>query len=204
MSESMADNGAEKRAEEIFGPSVTRRGFLKGTAGGALALGAASLLPAGCADYPAAPADLKVFNAKEYAIINAAAPAYLGVDPAAEGLDVGKFFDSLAVSFPKHIMDQIKQGLALFEHATLLFALSLKSFTQMDLEARRKYAKSWAGSGMGFRRGLNMAIRNICLAGYYLQTPSWKAIHYDGPWIGRVDVPRVAQRFPLEEGSVKT
>ena len=199
-----AGKSAAPGPAEIFGPAVTRRGFLKGTAGGALALGAASLLPAGCSDYPAAPADLKVFNAKEYAIINAAAPAYLGVDPSEEGIDVAKFFDGLAETFPAHILDQIKQGLALFEHATLLFAFSLKSFTQMDLEARRQYANCWATSGMGFRRALNLAVRNICLAGYYLQTPSWKAIHYDGPWIGRVMVPRVAQRFPLEEGSVKT
>ncbi|MDP3937918.1 MAG: twin-arginine translocation signal domain-containing protein [Deltaproteobacteria bacterium] len=191
-------------AEEIFGPAMTRRGFLKGTAGGTLVLGAASLLPAGCADYPAAPPDLKVFNAKEYAIINAAAPAYLGVDPATEGVDVAKFFDGLAENFPPQILDLIKQGLAVFEHATLLFCFSLKSFTQMDLEARTSYAESWATSGLGFRRALNIAVRSICLAGYYLQPATWKEIHYDGPWLGRVEVPQVVQRFPLDEGSVKT
>jgi hypothetical protein len=190
-------------AEEIFGPAVTRRGFLKGTAGGAIALGAASLLPAGCARYPAAPSDLKVLNGKEYAIINAAAPVYLGVDPADEGLDVARFFDGLAATFPVQILTQVKQALALFEHATILFAVSLKSFTQMDLAARTKYANGWAESGLALRRALNLALRNVCLAGYYLQTPAWKAIHYAGPWIGRVDVPRSAQRFPLAEGSVK-
>lgn len=191
-------------AAAIFGPAVTRRGFLKGTAGGAIALGAASLLPSGCAKYQAAPSGLKVFDAKEYAVINAAAPIYLGVDPAAEGIDVAGFFDGLAASFPSQILEQIKQGLAVFEHATLPFAFSLKPFTKMDPAARAEYVAGWGRSALGFRRALNMAVRNICLAGYYLQSSAWKAIHYDGPWIGRLEVPRVVQRFPLEEGSVKT
>ncbi len=192
------------QAEEILGAGVSRRGFLKGTLGGTLALGAASFLPSGCARYPDAPTGLVVFNAKEYAIVNAAARIYVGADVAREGIDVARFFDHLARNFAPWILVQIKQGLAVFEHGPLLFNFSLKTFTKMDEEAQKAYVDGWWNSSLVFRRGLNLAIRNICLSGYYLQASSWPAIGYKGPWIGRVNVPVVALRFPLGEGSVKS
>lgn len=194
----------EVAAEDIFGADVSRRGFLKGTLTGTVALGAASLLPSGCAKYAEAPSGLAVFNAKEYAIINAAARVYVGADPAEEGVDVAAFFDHYARNFAPWLLDQIKQGLALFEHGPLLFNFSLKTFTQMDEAAQADYAAGWKRSSLVFRRGLNLAIRNICMAGYYLQTPTWKTLGYAGPWIGRVKVPVVAARYPLREGSVKS
>ena len=192
------------RAEEILGAGVSRRGFLKGTLGGTIALGAASFLPSGCARYPDAPSGLVVFNAKEYAIVNAAARIYVGADVASEGIDVAAFFDHLARNFDPWIVDQLKQGLAVFEHGPILFCFSLKTFTEMDEEAQKAYVDGWRTSSLVFRRGLNMAIRNICLSGYYLQSATWPAIGYKGPWIGRVHIPEVAMRFPLGEGSVKS
>lgn len=192
------------QAEEILGAGVSRRGFLKGTLGGAIALGAAGFLPSGCARYPDAPAGLVVLNAKEYAILNAAARIYVGAAGASEGIDVARFFDHFARNFQPWISDQIKQGLAVFEHGPLLFSFSLKTFTEMDEEAQRAYVDGWRTSSLVFRRGLNAAIRNICLSGYYLQSSTWPAIGYEGPWLGRVNVPVVALRFPLGEGSVKS
>lgn len=191
-------------AEEILGPEVSRRGFLKGSLGGTIALGTTSLLPSGCARYPDPPAGLVVYNAKEYAILNAAARIYIGTDPASEGIDVAAFSDKYSRNFAPWLLDQIKQALALLEHAPLLFSFTFKTFTQMDEAAQIAYINGWRDSSLPFRRGLNFAIRNISLGSYYLQSATWKAIGYKGPRIGVVDVPVVPPRFPLDEGSVKT
>jgi hypothetical protein len=205
MSRKRVDPGraAERRAEQIFGAELTRRGFLRGSAAGVLALGAASLLPSGCARYEPAPDDLKVFNAKEYAIINAAAAIYVGEDLAAEGSDVARFFDGFAATFAPWIQDQIKQALAIFEHGPLLFAFSFKRFTQMDPGKQNAYVDGWGSSSLGFRRTVNTAMRNLCIGAFYLQRSAWKSIHYAGPWIGRLDIEAVPRRFPLPAGSVK-
>jgi hypothetical protein len=152
---------------------------------------------------PRASSDLKVFNAKEYAIINAAAEVYVGADPAAEGIDTARFFDGLADTFAPWIQDQLKQALAVFEHGPLLFAFSLKRFTQMDPEARQSYVEGWGSSSLGFRKTVNTAMRNLCLGAFYLNPASWKSIHYAGPWLGRADVKAVPRRSPLTAGSVK-
>jgi hypothetical protein len=197
------DRRARMRAEVLLGPDLTRRGFLRGSAAGVLALGAASLLPSGCARYEPAPKDMKVFNAKEYAIINAAAAMYVGEDLASEGIDVARFFDGFAATFAPWIQDQIKQALAIFEHGPLLFAFSFKRFTQMDPGAQKAYVDGWGSSSLGFRRTVNTAMRNLCLGAFYLQRSAWKSIHYAGPWIGRLDIEAVPRRFPLPAGSVK-
>lgn len=191
------------RPERIFGVPITRRGFLKRGLGGAVALGAAGLLPAGCAKYPAAPAGLLVLSAKEYAVLNAAAVIYVGADPSQEGLDVAGFFDGVLSGQRTWVQKQVKQALALFEFGPLLFAFTPKSFTRLDRAAQAAYVDGWAQSGIAFRRTVHWAIRQICLSSYYLQSGAWKAIHYEGPWIGRMAMKGSPQRFPLPEGSVK-
>ena len=191
------------RPEQIFGAAINRRGFLKRGLAGTLALGGAGLLPAGCAKYPAAPAGLLVLNAKEYAIVNAAAAVYTGTDPGSEGLDVAGFFDGLLSRQPEWIQKQLKQALALFEFGPVLFAFTPKSFTSLDPDARIAYVDGWARSAIAFRRTVHWTLRQICLSAFYLQSGAWKAIHYDGPWIGRLAMKGSPQRFPLPEGSVK-
>lgn len=198
------DRGAMIPPERIFGRPVTRRGFLKRTAGGALALGAASLLPSGCAKYPPAPEGMRVFNAKEHAVINAATVIYAGEDFSKRGIDAAAFFDGSVTRLPGWAQKQIKQALALFEHGPLIFSLKPKRFTQLSHADQVAYVDGWAESGLGFRRTVHWAMRQICLSSIYLQAPSWQGIHYAGPWIGRVRVPAAAPRFPLPEGSVKT
>ncbi len=191
------------RPEQIFGAEITRRGFLKRSLGGTIALGAAGLLPAGCAKYPAAPEGLRVLDSKEYAILNAAAAIYVGGGPASEGLDVAAFSDGVLSRLPEWVQKQVKQALALFEFGPLLFAFTPKPFTALDPGAQRAYVDGWAQSGIAFRRTVHWALRQLCLGGYYMQSGAWKVIHYDGPWIGRMAIPAAAQRFPLPEGSVK-
>lgn len=201
--EPVRDPGGAIRPEQIFGNAITRRGFLKRGLGGAVALGAAGLLPSGCAKYPDAPAGLRVLDGKEYAILNAAAAVYVGDDPASEGLDVAAFFDGLLSLYPEWIQKQVKQALVLFEFGPLLFAFTPKSFTSLEPHAKLAYVDGWARSGIAFRRTVHWTLRQICLSGFYLQTGAWKAIHYDGPWIGRMAMKGSPQRFPLPEGSVK-
>jgi len=197
------DRAEAIRPEQIFGAPITRRGFLKRGLGGAVALTAAGLLPAGCAKYPAAPAGLRVLDNRSYAVLNAAAAIYAGGDPASDGLDVAAFFDGLLSRQPEWIQKQVKQALALFEFGPPLFALTPKWFTSLDREMQATYVDGWAQSGIPFRRTVHWALRQICLSSYYLQSGAWKAIHYDGPWIGRVSMKGSLQRFPLPEGSVR-
>ena len=172
-------------AAEFLNAEFTRRNFLKATGIGAFALSASSILPSGCAEYEAAPAELRVLNAKEYRIFLAAAATFLPPlgegDPTVEDVHAAEYIDAALGLTRREVQDQVKQALAVFEHAPPLFDLRFSRFTKLSAEDRFSVLASWRDSSLGFRRQLYKALRNLAYASYYSAESVWKSIDYDGP-----------------------
>lgn len=171
---------------------VSRRGFLKGTLAGSALLAGAGLLPAGCAKYEPPASGLVVFDAKEYAVMRAAADRLVGMDgaggPAASDAQVTEQFDAQLSFAPEPVRAQVKQMLQIFEHGTQLFFFSLSRFTELAPEDQDRYIATWMESDMGFRKTVFAALKRISFAIYYATPVVWPSIDYDGPWVGRDDI----------------
>lgn len=176
---------------------LSRRDFLeKGTAGGTL-LALSALLPTGCAGAKARPTtgarSLKFFTADEAAVLSAAADAILpdprdGYPPHPDVHLVERLDAELAQWEPVRSRD-VHALLQLLEHGTRLFGYSWRRFSALALEERREYLKAWADSRLAIRRSAFLALKGL-LTFYYFASPEvWPATGYDGPWLGRFDIP---------------
>lgn len=198
MASSTRDNDAQESGREPL--PISRRGFLRGTAGGAAAIAVVSVLPAGCsADYPQAASDgitLQSLTAKEYAVARAAAEAFLAdvpVQPAAiaQGIDA-----ELAIAGDPMRTD-MKTVLGLIEHLTLLGGRT-RRFTALDPAARLAYLDTWARSRFNLRRGAYQALRGFVV--YFAWThPETRTITgFAGAWPERFSIPA----YPVDYGEI--
>jgi len=166
---------------------INRRKFLELSLAGSSALALASLLPAGCARYPAPPTDLKVLSAKEYQVLRTIADRMIprgGAFPAgAEDANVAKLLDSFFAGDVESNKKQLKMALALFEHGPLFFNFKFSRFTGLPPQEQDEYMEGWAKSRLGFRRTIYMVLKKGIFMTFYSQPVSWSAIGYDGPWV---------------------
>jgi hypothetical protein len=177
----------------VAGAGLDRRGFLRTTAGGAVAITVASLLPAGCsADYPQAEADgasLATLSPKEYAVVKAAAEALL-VDVPVEPKDVASAIDAELAAAGEPIQSDMKNVLRLIEHFTIL-SLHRHTFTELDPAARLRYLQGWATSRFAVRRGAFQAIRGFVQYFAYIEPATRAITGFAGPLSEHVTVPPV-------------
>ncbi|MFQ5458158.1 MAG: gluconate 2-dehydrogenase subunit 3 family protein [Myxococcota bacterium] len=170
---------------------VSRRGFLKGTLAGSALLAGSSLLPQGCARYAPPGAPLEVFDAKEFAVLAAAADRIVGEglapEPSPSEAGVAAQIDAAFAFAPGGVQSQVKQMLQIFEHGTQIFFFSFKRFTELTPEEKDDYIRTWMDSGLAFRKTVFWAMKKIAFAFYYSTPAVWPSIDYDGPWIGRAE-----------------
>lgn len=171
-------------------PGIDRRGFLRSTAGGGLAIGLASLLP-GCGGDAAAVGasglQLRSLTQKEFDVARGAADALLAgvpVDPAsiAQRLD----YELWAVGGA--IEEDMRTVLQLLEHLTLLGG-RLRRFTELNPTERLAYLETWRDSRFNLRRAAFNAIRSFVYFFAYSDPALWPATGFTGPWPGRIEVP---------------
>ncbi len=179
--------------EALLGAPFDRRRLLTGGASGVALLALGALLPVGCRSYPSPEADLRVFNAMEYSILNAAAVRLLGV-PGKVGseagqVDVAANIDRLVASWDAEAQRQLRTMLRLFEHGTYLFDLQRKRFTKLSADQQDLYLRGWMSSTLGVRRTVFRALKVLAALGFYPDPRVWRRLGYDGPWLGRVYVP---------------
>ena len=171
-------------------PGMSRRGFLRGVAGGTAAVALASLLPAGCGrEYPQAAADgvtLHGLTEKEYAVARAAAEAILVDVPVDPGAVVARMDRELALVGDPVLAD-MKTVLGLVEHLTPLGG-RMRRFTSLSPEQRRAYLAGWADSRMNLRRGAYNALRGFVAFFAFSQESTWELTGFHGPWPGRIQV----------------
>jgi len=193
--------GATSELATIFGAPLDRRRFLRGSAAGLAVLGIGSLLPAGCARYPAPAKKLLFFTAKEYAVLNQAADRLLGVAGRVgtdDGqVDVAANLDGWLATWDADAQQQLRIMLRVFEHGTSLFDLQRKRFTRLGAAAKDRYIDGWMRSTLGARRAVFRGLKALAAAGFYQDPRAWQDLGYDGPWLGRVSassnvVPEVA------------
>jgi hypothetical protein len=172
-------------------PTVDRRGFLRMTAGGATAIAAVSLLPAGCAaTYPQATDDkvkLRALSSKEYAVARAAAEALLiGVPVSASSVAHNLDVQLALVGDP--IREDMKTVLQLIEHLTPLGG-RFRRFTTLPIEARQRYLRTWGNSRFKLRRGAYGAVKSFVYFFAYTDRATRPLTHFPGPWQEYAKIP---------------
>lgn len=170
---------------------LSRRGFLRSTAGGGIAVLAASLVPAGCGrDYPAAEeegVDLAALTPKEFAVARAAAEALLVGVPVTPGTVATRIDRELAlVGDP--VRTDMKTVFSLLEHLTPLGG-RVRPFTRLDPEERREYLLGWARSRFDLRRAVFQATRGFVYFFAYSDAATRSITGFQGPWPERIDLP---------------
>jgi hypothetical protein len=184
------ERGAGPAASSVSS-SVSRRGFLRGAAGGTAVVAVASLLPHGCApDYVEQRPDgepLQSLTPKEYAVARAAAEALLvdvpvSPDTVASGIDA-----ELALAGEPMLTD-MKTVLSLMEHGPLL-SFRRKRFSTLSPDDRRKVLDDWATSRFNLRRAAFQALKGFIIFYAYVDDSTRPLTGFDGPWPERFRLP---------------
>lgn len=170
---------------------MSRRGFLRGVAGGTAAVAVASVLPAGCApDYGELRADggaLQTLTPKEYAVARAAAEALLvGVPVSADVVATG--IDAELALAGEPMLTDMKTVLSLMEHGPLL-SFRRKRFTALSPEDRRRVLDDWATSRFNLRRAAFQALKGFVIFYAYIDDSTRPLTGFPGPWPERFAIP---------------
>ncbi|HEX6307245.1 MAG TPA: twin-arginine translocation signal domain-containing protein [Longimicrobiales bacterium] len=169
---------------------LSRRGFLRGVAGGTAAVAVASLLPAGCAPtYPERRADgtrLRSLTPKEYAVARAAAEAMLVDVPVTPDAVASAIDAELAVAGDPMRTD-MKTVLSLMEHGTLL-SFRGRRFSALSPDARREVLEDWAASRLNLRRAAFQALKGFVVFFGYIDDATRQLTGFPGPWPERVQI----------------
>jgi hypothetical protein len=179
---------------------LSRRGFLRASAGGATAITVAALLPAGCGkDYPEAErdnADLKALTLKEYAVARAAAEALL-VGVPVSAITVAKRIDQELAWVGEPIRTDVKTVLTLTEHLTPLGG-SVKRFTALRPAQRLAYLQTWRDSRLQLRRAAYQALKGFVYYFAYIDDATRTVTRFPGPWPERIQIPA----YPVDFGEI--
>jgi hypothetical protein len=178
-------------ADSVSPDSLSRRGFLRVSAGGSAVIAIASFLPAGCArTYPQASsdnADLKAMSPKEYAVARAAAEALL-VGVPLSATTIAKRMDQELAWVGDPIRTDMKTVLSLTEHLTPLGG-RVRRFTQLEPEQRLAYLRTWRDSRFQLRRAAYQAVKGFVYYFAYIDDATRGMTGFDGPWPERVKLP---------------
>ena len=170
---------------------LSRRGFLRGAAGGAAAVAVASVLPAGCApDYAERRADgaaLLALTPKEYAVARAAAEAMLVDVPVSPDAVATAIDAELAVAGEPMLTD-MKTVLSLMEHGPLL-SFRRKRFSALPPHARREVLDDWATSRFNLRRAAFQALKGFIIFFAYIDDSTRPLTRFPGPWPEKLSLP---------------
>lgn len=181
----------------VDGSTVTRRSFLRGTAGGSAALAVAALVP-GCArDYPrASSAPLQALSPKEYAVARAAAEALLAGVPV-EPDSIATAIDAELAVAGEPMRGDMKTVLTLMEHGPIL-SMRRHRFSTLSPAARLAVLNDWATSRFNLRRAAYQALRGFILYFAWTDDRTRPLTGYAGPWPELVEIPV----YPVDFGEV--
>ena len=131
------------------------------------------------------------FTTKELAVVKALVAALL---PAEEGfpsgveLGVHQRIDEEMWSAAEGTRSDLKNGLQLFEHATVTHGF-MGRFTSLDPAARVAYLDKLLRAEPGALQQIAFALKELVYLFYYCRPETWKPIGYDGPLVGAVKPP---------------
>jgi hypothetical protein len=178
--------------EPAQGTRLSRRRFIKLGLGGAVLLGAGTLLSRclGGYDLPEEVARrLRALSTKEYLIFQAIAARVLRADgegyPDPEELDVGLFVDGFVARLDPADAGDLRNLLNAVEHLSPLMAGRLERFTRLETDGQDEVLNALMTSDVGMARGAFDALKTLCVMAYFRHERTWTAIGYDGPQVGR-------------------
>ena len=124
-------------------------------------------------------------TAKEFAVgkafVESVFPAEAGF-PAGTALGVHQRIDEELWSTTAGTRDDMKNGLQLFEHATLLHGFGSR-FTALTPAQRLAYVNALLSGGPGPLQQVALALKEMAYLFYYTRPATWKTIGYDGPFM---------------------
>ena len=173
---------------------LSRRRLLQGSLGGAAFLQLGALLPTACASYP--PRNDGAFtalDAKTAAIVEAVADALVddgtGKLPIPSKLGIARRVDRMVAGLHPDVRTQTLLMFNVIEHFPLVFGFYTARFTKLPRADQKAYLEGWESSGLGFRRMIAQALKMFVYVNYYAAPETWEMLGYDGPWVGRFDIP---------------
>src|SRR5262245_13815383 len=168
------------------GAPTTRRGFLR-LAGATAAFASLSQLRALPAPAATPPGET-FFGPGETEILTCIAERVCDTgDPAAPTLRETRTIatiDSFCRTLDPALTAQLPLALRLFEWGPFLFEWTFTPFTRMGDAERDASLRAWMTSRLAIRRQAFLAVRNLCLLGFYSQPEAWRLIGYKGPLVG--------------------
>ena len=108
---------------------------------------------------------------------------------AAAGPDVADAIDPFIRRMPRSDRRLLGVLLATMEHAAPAALLRLRRFSDLDPVRRESWIRSWADSAIPLRRQAAAALKALGALAFYGREEAWPEVGYDGPWLGRVEVP---------------
>lgn len=163
---------------------VKRRSFLKAGLWGGLLLGVGgtglALWPTRRRHAPFKP--LMVLDARELAILAQVAERMVGL-PDADPVKIAHGVDESLALGPPELGADFKKLLGLLDSglAGLLLDGRVRPFTHLEPADQDTALEQFRDSRILARRVGYQALRKLCLAGYYADAASWKALGYPGP-----------------------
>jgi hypothetical protein len=165
---------------------ATRRGFLRLAGATAAFASLAQLRALPAAAEPAL--GERFFGPRETEILTRIAERVCDTgDPAAPSVrETGTIasIDAFCRALDPELTAQLPLALRLFEWGPLLFDWTFTPFTRMSDSQRDASLRAWMTSRLALRRQAFLAVRNLCLLGFYSQPEAWRLIGYKGPLLG--------------------
>ena len=179
---------SDERPSGLLPPGIDRRGFLRSTTGGLMAIGVASLLP-GCSREAGAQdaADLRSLTVAEYETARLAAEALLAGGPAIDPADIARRMDYELWAVGGAIEQDMRTVLQLVERLTPLGG-RLRRFSELDRAERLAYLHGWRNSRFNLRRASFNAVKSFVYFFAYSDPATWPSTRFPPPWPGRVRV----------------
>lgn len=174
---------------------MNRRRFLRLGIGGAVVLvaggGVLRWVAMGYAEQ-LGPGEIPVaLSIKELAIVKAFVATLLPeVDGFPSGLALGvhQRIDEEVWSASDGTRRDVKNGLQLFEHATLLHGHRAR-FTSLDLAAREAYVRALLAGEPGALQQVAFGLKEMAYLFYYCRPETWTRIGYEGPFVAEAKPP---------------
>lgn len=175
-------------AGEARGGAIGRRSFLRRTLGGAalLLLGGTALRHLGGYQLDDETASrLRVLSPKEALVLGAVARRVLAPDPqgapSPDEIGVVAAVDEYLRGLPAAAVSDVRALLQLVEHSPFLFTLRASRFTRLDAAGQDAVLADWEASRVEVRRRGFVALKTLCVLGFYGDPRTFSVLGYPGP-----------------------
>jgi Gluconate 2-dehydrogenase subunit 3 len=105
--------------------------------------------------------------------------------PSADDVDVVGFIDAWFARIDARFRRDMGRFLAYLEHAAPLASGFGSRFSRLDPAKQDEVLSSVEASQSELLRAGFEGIKSLVFMGYYRDARTWRAVGYDGPWVGR-------------------